>query len=98
VEPYELENANVYHFDLYRLSDPEEVEFLGVEEYFAPTNLCIIEWAEKGHGFLPRPDLTIEIEIERIGRRVCWECAGEKGKLISQKLTEFCQQNQLGTS
>lgn len=96
VEPYELENANVYHFDLYRLSDPEEVEFLGVEEYFALTNLCIIEWADKGHGFLPRPDLTIALEIEGSGRRVRWEYAGEKGELISQKLTEFCQQNQFG--
>jgi tRNA threonylcarbamoyladenosine biosynthesis protein TsaE len=98
VEPYELANANVYHFDLYRLSDPEEVGFLGVEEYFAPENLCIIEWAEKGAGFLPRPDIIIEIEIAGSGRRVRWKCVGEKGALISQKLTEFCQKIQLGTS
>lgn len=98
VEPYEFEDANLYHFDLYRLSDPEEVEFLGVEEYLSATNLCIIEWAEKGAGFLPDPDITIEISIEGNGRRVHWQSQSNKGAQICQTLIQYYRQNQLGMS
>ena len=98
VEPYEFGDGNIYHFDLYRLSDPEEVEFLGVEDYFASTNLCVIEWAEKGDGFLPRPDIKIDITIEGNGRRVHWQSETSKGADICQKLIESCRKNKIGIS
>ncbi len=64
VEPYEFKHCKLYHFDFYRLDDPEEVEFLGVGDYFSPENLCIVEWAERGIGAIPPPDLRVDIEIE----------------------------------
>lgn len=69
VEPYEHLQPMVYHFDLYRLGDPEELEYLGIRDYFGSASLCLIEWAERGEGVLPVPDLQVELEPEGEGRR-----------------------------
>lgn len=89
VEPYEYPDYNIYHFDLYRLSDPEEVEFLGVGDYFDAHNLCLIEWPEKGRGFLPQADLQLHLEMEKAGRRVNWQAFTEAGMKIGQRLIEL---------
>lgn len=68
VEPYEHLEPMVYHFDLYRLGDPEELEYLGIRDYFDSTSLCLIEWAERGQGILPVPDLQVELEPQGEGR------------------------------
>lgn len=64
VEPYQLSNQqNVFHFDLYRLGDPEELEFLGIWDYLTQhKTICLIEWAEKGRGILPAPNMIITLE------------------------------------
>jgi tRNA threonylcarbamoyladenosine biosynthesis protein TsaE len=62
VEPYHINNVVLNHFDLYRLDDPFELEFIGIEDYFSCGGNVIVEWAEKGHGFLPTPDLHITLD------------------------------------
>lgn len=89
VEPYLIDNNNVYHFDLYRLGDPEELELLGGREHFSPENLCLVEWPECAAGALPKPDLLIELkhagparEVTFTGHSVCGQAWCEN---LSQK-------------
>ncbi|MEX0964587.1 MAG: tRNA (adenosine(37)-N6)-threonylcarbamoyltransferase complex ATPase subunit type 1 TsaE [Pseudohongiellaceae bacterium] len=86
VEPYEFELCNIYHFDLYRLADPEEVAYLGTDEYFAESNLCLIEWAEKGENWLPAADIVIDIAAEGSGRRLTCRSLSEKGSIIAKRI------------
>jgi tRNA threonylcarbamoyladenosine biosynthesis protein TsaE len=62
VEPYELPDLNVWHFDFYRFSDPREWEDAGFRDIFASPGLKLAEWPEKAIGFLPLADLVIALE------------------------------------
>jgi tRNA threonylcarbamoyladenosine biosynthesis protein TsaE len=75
VEPYEHTRFPVYHFDLYRLADAEELELLGFRDYLAGDCLCLVEWPERGGGFLPAADLAITMSAQGDGRRVTLEAA-----------------------
>lgn len=70
VEPYEFGNLHFFHFDLYRLNDPGELEFLGVRDYLDGKGVCVVEWAERAQGVLPSPDVDIMIEPTETGRMV----------------------------
>lgn len=80
VEPYEIDTIRAFHFDLYRLVDPEELEFLGIRDYFEDDALCLIEWPDKGAGFLPKPDLTITISPQDSGRSLKILPRGSRGE------------------
>lgn len=80
VEPYELGERRVFHFDLYRLEDPEELEYLGIRDYFDGQALCLIEWPQRGAGFLPKADLTITITPLADGRSLRLEPQSPRGE------------------
>ena len=65
VEEYDLVDRKLYHFDLYRVKDPEELEWIGIRDYLDQQSLCFIEWPELGKGFLPEPDL--ELTLSTVG-------------------------------
>jgi tRNA threonylcarbamoyladenosine biosynthesis protein TsaE len=70
VEPYCINGRELYHFDLYRLADPEELEYMGIRDYLSSDALCLIEWPEKAQGFLPQEDLNVTLHHADKMRRV----------------------------
>jgi len=80
VEPYEIGEVRVFHFDLYRLVDPEELEFLGIRDYFEGDALCLIEWPQRGAGVLPKADLDITISPRAGGRSLLLRSHSAKGE------------------
>lgn len=87
VEEYLLPQKTVYHFDLYRLSDPEELEFMGIRDYFSSPCLCLIEWSEKGKGILPSPDVIIQINYQNTGREIRLQAISTLGQQLICQLT-----------
>lgn len=68
MEPYCCDGFSIYHFDLYRLSDPQELEFLGWRDCFSGPALCCVEWPERAQKLLPQPDLLIRLLSSGDGR------------------------------
>ena len=72
IEPYELNNENIYHVDLYRIIDPSELEIIGLREYLNESNAIIfIEWPEKSYGYLKKFDLKISLKHSSENKRKC---------------------------
>jgi tRNA threonylcarbamoyladenosine biosynthesis protein TsaE len=86
VEPYEIAGWRVFHFDLYRLSDPEELEFMGIRDYFEPDCICLIEWPDKGASLLAPADLHISIEYKQAGRVLSIQAKSAKGSTLLKQL------------
>lgn len=63
VEEYQQDGHTLFHFDLYRLQDAEELEWIGIDDYFQQPARCFIEWPEMGEGFLPQHDIDIKFKI-----------------------------------
>lgn len=82
VEPYEFNSKNLYHFDLYRLKDPEELEYIGMRDYLSAPALCIVEWPEKAGDFLPTSDIHIMINRTGQGREVIIQAQTERGQAM----------------
>lgn len=90
VEAYETANLHIHHFDLYRLADPEELEYLGIRDLDEARSLWLVEWPEKGAGVLPPADITVIISSEDIAVSRQIELIGhsERGKKQIQKLEQ----------
>lgn len=87
VEHYAYQDKNVYHFDLYRLADGEELEYMGIRDYFYQNAICLIEWPERGEGYLPDADINIKISYEGEDQRCIYlEPAGEQGERLISSL------------
>lgn len=77
VEPYVIDGKNIYHFDLYRLNDPYELELMGIRDYLdTPDALFLFEWPSKGGDEIPSADIIINIlkTDDEFTRRVDIQC------------------------
>lgn len=86
VELYALDGVLVHHFDLYRLGDPEELEFIGGRDLMADEALCVIEWPERGEGWLPAPDLAVRLRLADAGREAMLEAHSALGRAALARL------------
>lgn len=86
VEQYNLDKRRVFHFDLYRLIDPEELDYLGLDDYMASNSLCVIEWPQQGGKLLPSPDIIIRLEYNDQGRQCCVVPCSDAGVALYAKL------------
>ncbi|HEY5646101.1 MAG TPA: tRNA (adenosine(37)-N6)-threonylcarbamoyltransferase complex ATPase subunit type 1 TsaE [Pseudomonadales bacterium] len=70
LEPYEIGGRTIYHFDLYRIGDSEELDFIGIDELMDADAMKLVEWPERASARLPEPDVVIRLSLEGEGRRV----------------------------
>lgn len=82
VETYEFDSCNVYHFDLYRLNDPSELEALAFRDYLDGSGVCLVEWPERGVELLPEPDCLIDIEYDNSSRCLSMNCTTTLGRSL----------------
>jgi len=86
VEPYRELRIPLYHFDLYRLADAEELEYLGIRDYLDGPAAVVVEWPERGLGILPSPDLALQLEVLPRGRRLRVTAGSEAGQTCLRAL------------
>ncbi len=88
IESYPLDQLTLHHLDLYRLQDPEELEYLGLRDLFWHS-ICLIEWASRGEGWLPIADCAIQIvSLENDRREIKLTAQTELGNQLLAALLE----------
>jgi len=85
VEPYYLPQGVVYHVDLYRVSDEEELRYLGWNELDA--GLRLVEWPERAPGLMASADLLLTLEYEGGGRKLTMSGLSERGAALTRTLS-----------
>jgi len=83
IEPYEFNQLRVFHLDLYRLSDAQELELIGGRDYLTHDALWLVEWPERGAGWLPPADLEVALRIHPSGRRISLRATSEAGESLA---------------
>ncbi|MFM0288234.1 tRNA (adenosine(37)-N6)-threonylcarbamoyltransferase complex ATPase subunit type 1 TsaE [Paraburkholderia megapolitana] len=89
VEPYAVERPDgeleLYHFDLYRFTDPAEWADAGFREYFDSGAICLVEWPQQAGGLLGTPDLVFSLEVAGDGRQLVARAYSEPGKACLER-------------
>ncbi len=82
LEHYQLESLQVLHMDLYRISDPGELEFLGLEDLLDERTILLVEWPDKGGSWLPEPDFIFRFAYAEQGRDLNWKACTPRAQDI----------------
>lgn len=85
MEPYELEAGRVFHLDLYRLSDPDEAAWLGLEELEREPARVLVEWPERGGAWLPPADIAVHLAHAGSARRARVEARSARGRRLLER-------------
>ena len=89
VEPYLLDRPDgeleLYHFDLYRFTDPAEWADAGFREYFDSGAVCLVEWPQRAGGLLGVPDLVFSLDVDGDGRLLIARAYSDSGKACLER-------------
>jgi tRNA threonylcarbamoyladenosine biosynthesis protein TsaE len=85
VESYQLPLLAVHHFDLYRVADAEELEYMGIRDYFKEPCVVLIEWPERGAQLLPTPDIVVNFQSVKDGRQILLSARSSHGERLLQE-------------
>lgn len=88
VETYPNNTGVIYHFDLYRLMDPMELEYMGIQDYFDSDNIILIEWPDKGGNMIQSADIVVNLSYADIGRLANLSANSHLGEKILSKLKQ----------
>ncbi len=86
VEGYIARDRPAWHLDLYRIADPAELEWLGLDALTDPAALVLVEWPERGTGALPVADLELRLDYAGTGREASWRAFSARGRELLQQL------------
>ncbi len=94
IEPYDLNNRILLHLDIYRLGDPSELEHIGVIDELEQGNTLLVEWPERAHGLLGKPDLDIALYYQDDARRAeLTPATSELASKLAQVISEINYSN-----
>lgn len=85
-EPYETRIGRIWHLDLYRITDPDELELIGIRDLVAESAACLVEWPEHGRGGLPEIDCLLDIASSGYGRRLRIESRTPLGDAVRSRV------------
>lgn len=91
VESYHIKNLQIHHFDLYRIQDESELEYIGFRDYFTSTSICCIEWSErleKGFDFI---DIQLTLSMKETGRSLHLDAISPKGCDVLSSLSTILE-------
>ena len=87
VESYSIDDYIIYHFDLYRINDEDELEYIGIRDYCDGSAICFFEWPERGGDLLPDADILISLSYQNEGRALEISAFSEIGDSIIGNLS-----------
>ena len=91
IERYDSPQGEVAHLDLYRIADPEELEYLALDELAERARVWLIEWPQRGQGALPAADLILRLRVEGHGRCALLDATSPRGKVWADAVLEAMQ-------
>lgn len=86
LEHYPLDSLQVLHMDLYRISDPGELEFLGVEDLLDDQTILLVEWPDRGGLWLPKPDFIFRFAYANQGRDLHWTACTRRARIFAETI------------
>jgi tRNA threonylcarbamoyladenosine biosynthesis protein TsaE len=89
VEGYAARDRPAWHLDLYRIADPGELEWLGLDSLADPSALVLVEWPERGAGALPAADLELQLSYAGDGRHALLRARSSRGWRLLQRMASM---------